>query len=71
MSKKDSTNKKTTQKIKCDVNNCNYNNNENNMCNLDEIKVSCSSSSENTTEKKETICDSFQCDCDCHETETE
>lgn len=71
MSQKDKIDNKSTQKIKCDVNNCNYNNSENNMCNLAEIKVSCSSNGENTTEKKQTICDSFKCNCDCHKTKTE
>lgn len=60
---------KSSQKIKCNVHNCDYNNCDNNLCNLEEIKVSCSD--ESSTEKKETICDSFKCSCECHEHEKE
>lgn len=61
MEKKQSTNKK----IKCDVNNCIYNNIDDEICNLNEIKVSCNCSRDEATDKKETICDSFECSCDC------
>ena len=44
--------------IKCDVENCKYNDSSCNYCTLNEIKVS--SSCNNCGNKKETICDSFK-----------
>ena len=64
-------NKTVNQKIKCDVNTCDFNNNEDNICNLEEIKISGMLNDNNTTDKFETICDSFKCNCDCHQHEKE
>ncbi len=57
------------QKIKCDVSSCDYNNCDDECCTLEEIKVSCKCGSDEATEKKETICDSFKCKSDCEEFE--
>lgn len=48
------------QKIKCDVENCKHNDNNDKMCELDEIKVSCDCNN-NEAEKENTICKSFDC----------
>lgn len=56
---KDSFAKRHDQKIKCDVENCAYNDSETSCCELPEIKVS--SEDDPTTEKDTTICDSFEC----------
>lgn len=45
--------------IKCNVYSCEYNNENEKVCNLDEIKVSCNCDP-NSACKKETICDSFK-----------
>lgn len=45
--------------IKCDVKNCEYNDDVTCYCILNEIKVS-SLKDKNNTSKKETICDSFK-----------
>ncbi len=60
---KDSFAKRHDQKIKCDVENCTYNDGETNCCELPEIKVS--SEDDPTMEKDTTICDSFECKEDC------
>ncbi len=53
--------------IKCDVESCVHNDCEENYCCLDEIKVSCNCPKDDAKEKKETVCESFECkeDCDC------
>lgn len=48
------------QKIKCNVTNCEYNNDANYLCKLDEINVSCTCNQCDCKKKKETICDSFK-----------
>lgn len=53
------------QKIKCDVESCKYNANDKKLCELDEIKVSCTCDNNDVEEKKDTICQSFECDCGC------
>lgn len=53
------------KQIKCDVANCKFNDNTDCCCTLDEIKVSYECASDDATEKKETICDSFKCNCGC------
>lgn len=49
------------QKIKCDVENCKYNDLSDEMCQLDEIKVSCDCNN-NEADRKDTICKSFEND---------
>jgi len=63
MAKKE-TNDKTAKNIKCDVDSCMYNDHSNENCTLDEIKVSCECNNE-VTNKKETICNSFECNDNC------
>ena len=46
------------QTIKCDVNSCKFNNEKNELCELNTIKVS--STKNNCQNKKETNCDSFE-----------
>lgn len=53
------------KQIKCDVANCEFNDNTDCCCTLDEIKVSCECPSDDATKKRETICDSFKCNCGC------
>lgn len=67
MTKKSTNN----QKIHCDVNSCIHNDTNKCCCELDEIKVSCNCSEDNVTEKKETICESFECNCGCNNKEAE
>lgn len=55
--------KNSNQKIKCNVSNCDHNVSDV-ECNLDEIKVT--SNSDDTSTKKETICDSFECKENCN-----
>lgn len=45
--------------IKCDVESCKYNNQDDNYCTLNEVKISSSCDGCNA-KKKETICDSFK-----------
>lgn len=56
------------QNIKCDVENCKFNDNSTEMCELDEIKVSCDCNN-NEAEKENTICNSFECDSNPNEKE--
>ena len=48
------------QKIKCDVENCKFNNAEKCECNLEEIEVSCECDGCDCHKTKETICSSFE-----------
>lgn len=48
------------QTINCDVKECKFNNEKNELCNLDSINVSSNSNSNICDSKKETICDSFE-----------
>ena len=48
------------QTINCDVKECKFNNEQNELCNLDSINVSSNSNSNICHSKKETICDSFE-----------
>ena len=50
---------KKSQKIKCNVSNCKYNNTKNCECNLDEIKVSCDCDACDCEHKDATVCESF------------
>ena len=52
--------KNHNQTIKCEVKNCQFNNEIDYLCTLDTINVSCSCNKENCQNKKETICDSFK-----------
>lgn len=47
------------QTIHCNVISCKFND-CNNLCNLDEIKVSCDCNKKDVTDKRETICNSFK-----------
>lgn len=49
--------------IICDVSTCEHNDCLNKSCSLDNVKISCNSNKIDTTNKKETICDSFNCNC--------
>lgn len=46
------------QKINCDVESCDYQNNEENICTLAEIKIG--SCCDDPSRKDETVCKSFQ-----------
>lgn len=48
------------QKINCDVVSCKYQNTDKNVCELEEIKVSCICDNDDCTDCTETICDSFE-----------
>ncbi len=48
------------EKIMCDVDSCNYNNNDNGTCSLKSIKVSCTCDNKTCNSSKETICQSFE-----------
>lgn len=48
------------QIIKCDVESCKYNNIDDKLCELDEIKVSCICDNDDCRSTDETICDSFE-----------
>lgn len=48
------------QTIKCDVDTCKFNNTDDKLCELDEIKVSCICDSDDCRSTDETICDSFE-----------
>ena len=51
--------KKDESKIKCDVNNCTHNNNKQNCCELDSVKISCTCDNTECNCCEETICQSF------------
>ena len=51
---------KSKQTIKCDVNNCKYNDDINYLCTLNKIDVSCTCNKDLCKNKKETICNSFK-----------
>ena len=51
---------KNNQPIKCNVNNCKFNDEIDSLCTLKEIDVSCTCNKEECKNKKETICDSFK-----------
>lgn len=51
---------KINQTIKCEVQNCKFNNETEYLCMLDSINISCSCNKENCKNKKETICNSFK-----------
>lgn len=51
--------KSNEQKIKCNVESCKFQ--DCHCCTLDEIEVGCSCNSEKATQKKETLCKSFEC----------
>ena len=53
----DNMKSKKNQTIKCDVNNCSYNDIECEECTLDKIKVC---NIDNSKRKEATICDSFK-----------
>lgn len=53
---------KNSQKINCDVTSCKYNDVDEELCTLEEIKVS--NEDESSGEKKDTICDSYELDDD-------
>ena len=46
--------------IICDVDSCNYNNQEKGTCSLKSIKVSCTCDKSDCLTSKETICQSFE-----------
>jgi len=48
------------QKINCEVKECKFNNEKNELCNLDSINVSSQNNSNICDSKKDTICDSFE-----------
>lgn len=52
--------KDSNQKINCDVTSCKYNDSDEELCTLEEIKVS--NEDESSEEKKDTICDSYELD---------
>lgn len=60
--KKNNKESNCNEKIKCDVESCKYNNNEENYCELDSIQVSCVCDESECEDCNETICASFECD---------
>lgn len=48
------------QKIKCDVESCKHQNTDEKMCELDEIKVSCTCNNDECECNDETVCESFE-----------
>ena len=52
--------KKDNQKIKCKVESCKFQNDNN--CTLDEIQVGCDCKHNEATKNQETLCRSFECD---------
>ncbi len=52
--------KKKKSKIKCDVSNCIYNNNELNDCSLDKIKISSMGRGCECNNSSSTLCQSFE-----------
>ncbi len=48
------------QVIKCDVHTCKYNNVDDDVCELDEIKVSCTCDNDDCDNTNDTICYSFE-----------
>ena len=51
---------KNSNKINCDVENCNYNNSKKNICNLNSIKITSTSNNNLSLDKSETLCKSFE-----------
>lgn len=51
---------KINQTIKCDVQNCKYNDDVDCLCTLNKIDVSCTCNKNACNDKKETICNSFK-----------
>ncbi len=51
-------NKKNT--IKCDVDSCNHNNNEEGTCTLEKVNISCTCNNSSCSYPEETICQSFE-----------
>ena len=49
---------KNNKSIKCDVHDCKFQNNDENYCTLEEIKVT--SENEDNSEKDNTLCDSYE-----------
>lgn len=47
------------QKIKCDVDSCKHQNSDDKVCELDEIKVSCTCNNDECECNDETVCESF------------
>ena len=52
--------KENKQTIKCDVHTCKYNNTDNHMCELDEVKISCTCDNDDCDNTNDTICYSFE-----------
>ena len=50
---------KNNKSIKCDVESCKFQNNDDNYCTLEEIKVT-SSTDDEEQNKEDTICDSYE-----------
>lgn len=48
------------QTIKCDVSNCKFNNDNECLCTLDSIDITCTCNKCNCKSKTETICNSFK-----------
>ena len=48
------------KKINCNVVNCKFNDDEEYLCCLDDIEISCTCNNEKCKNKKETICNSFE-----------
>ena len=55
---------KKKSKIKCDVESCVHQNNDEKVCELDEIKVSSGEecNEDEVVENEQTVCESFDCD---------
>lgn len=47
------------QKIKCDVDSCKHQNSDDKVCELDEIKVSCTCNNDECECNDKTVCESF------------
>lgn len=52
--------KKIKNKIECDVDSCSYNNSNDNCCELESIKISCTCNNDECHCIEETVCQSFK-----------
>ena len=50
----------SNNKVKCDVESCKFQNNEEGICELDEIQISCNCSNDDCDCCDETVCESFE-----------
>ena len=52
--------KKTNKNIKCDVDTCKHNNKDEECCELESVKISCTCNNDECECTEETVCQSFE-----------